>query len=321
MAYRAVQEHFAESNEPALLQVPVGCGKTGLISILPFGIASSRVLIVAPNLTIRDALFEAVDCVNRRCFFRSQAVAPMTIEGPFAAKIDGRDANLADCNSSHFVVTNVQQIGQSGNRWLDRLPSSFFDMILFDEGHHNAAKSWQRLIEHFPDAKLVSLTATPFRSDGRQVTGKLIYRYSLLRAMRRGYIKTLEAVHVAPSELAFTFRDSQETATLQEVLKLRDEVWFSRGVAQAEQCNRSIVDASIRACEELRQSSQHRQQIIAAAGSVEHAEMESSIVVDIFLVVSFGELDRSARIGAGVFVVYPCRERCVATTRTFSKVL
>jgi hypothetical protein len=95
--------------------------------------------------------------------------------------------------------------------------------------------------------------------------------------MRRGYIKTLEAVHVAPSELAFTFRDSQETATLQEVLKLRDEVWFSRGVALAEQCNRSIVDASIRACEELRQSSQQRQQIFAAACSVEHAEMVAAL--------------------------------------------
>ena len=270
-AWLAAKRHFSESNEPALIQMPVGCGKSGLISILPFGIAKRRALIVAPNLTIRDALFAAVDCGGTDCFFRKHNVAAMRVDGPFAAIIDGKNANLADCQESHFVVANIQQIAHSGNRWLSQLPSDFFDMIVFDEGHHNAAKSWQRLLEHFPNAKFVSLTATPFRSDGKEVVGKSIYHYSLLRSMQRGYIKMLEASHVAPSELAFTFGDTQETATLDEILSLREEAWFSRGVALAETCNQSIVDESLRALERIRTAGT-KQQIIAAACSVEHAE-------------------------------------------------
>lgn len=271
-AYQAVALHFESSCEPALVQIPVGGGKTGLISILPFAIAHQRALIVAPNVTIRDALFRAVDSGGRNCFWRASRVCSPSPLGPFAACLDGPTASLADCVGSHFVVTNVQQIGQAENRWLAKMPRDFFDLILLDEGHHNAAISWQRLMEYFPRAKIVSLTATPFRSDGQEVVGKPIYRYSFIRAMSQGYIKTLRSEQVAPCEVSFTFGDSSEQATLNDILKLREEGWFSRGVALADECNRHIVRNSIAACERLRADGSKSHQIIAAACSVEHAQ-------------------------------------------------
>ena len=33
------RQHFRNSSEHAILQIPVGCGKTGLMALLPFGIA------------------------------------------------------------------------------------------------------------------------------------------------------------------------------------------------------------------------------------------------------------------------------------------
>jgi len=41
------------------------------------------------------------------------------------------------------------------------------DLIVLDECHHVAASSWAKLVEHFPDAKLLGLTATPERLDSR----------------------------------------------------------------------------------------------------------------------------------------------------------
>jgi hypothetical protein len=41
------------------------------------------------------------------------------------------------------------------------------DLIILDECHHAPASSWAKLIERFPDAKLLGLTATPERLDGR----------------------------------------------------------------------------------------------------------------------------------------------------------
>ena len=271
-ACEAIAEHFGRTSEPALVQIPVGCGKTGLISLLPFALGYRRALIVAPNLTIREALFDAVDSASPNCFWRNMRIAPAKPYGPFAAKLDGTDVNLSDMTESQFVVTNVQQIGQSNSKWLAQFPKDFFDMILLDEGHHNAAASWKRLIDHFPGARVISLTATPFRSDGQKVIGNLVYRYPFLRAMSRGYIKTLSAVHVQPRELAFTIGDDPQEVALEEVLKLREETWFSRGVALADECNRHIVKSSIEQCLRLRREGQSHHQIIAAACSVQHAE-------------------------------------------------
>ena len=41
------------------------------------------------------------------------------------------------------------------------------DLVIIDEAHHARAKSWRRLLEAYPDAGVVGLTATPCRGDGR----------------------------------------------------------------------------------------------------------------------------------------------------------
>ena len=51
--HEAAREYFAGAGHRAVEQIPVGCGKTGLISILPFRVARGRVLVIAPNLTIK----------------------------------------------------------------------------------------------------------------------------------------------------------------------------------------------------------------------------------------------------------------------------
>lgn len=41
------------------------------------------------------------------------------------------------------------------------------DLIIIDEGHHAVAGTWKKIIAAFPDAKLLLVTATPERLDGR----------------------------------------------------------------------------------------------------------------------------------------------------------
>jgi excisionase family DNA binding protein len=54
--YTSALDFFQRGGLKAIIQLPVGCGKSGLISLLPFGIARGRVLVIAPNLTIRREL-------------------------------------------------------------------------------------------------------------------------------------------------------------------------------------------------------------------------------------------------------------------------
>lgn len=144
-------------------------------------------------------------------------------------------------------------------------------MIIIDEAHHSAAVSWQKVIERFPNAKVIHMTATPFRSDRQEIDGELVYRYSFRSATLKGYIKRLKASYVAPAEIELGFSDARgRSYTLDEVLKLKEEEWFSRGVALAKPCNQHIVDSSLEKLEELRLSGT-RHQLIGVACSINHA--------------------------------------------------
>ena len=270
--YLRTYEFFRKGKNKAILQIPVGCGKTGLAALLPLGLAEGRVIVIAPNLTIKDGLFDAMDITNRqKCFWRKAAVLSpeQMMSGPLACTLDS--GNLSVATKSHLIITNVHQLATNVDKWLTQFPDDFFDMIIVDEAHHSAAASWQKVIDRFPKAKVILLTATPFRSDRQELDGELVFRYPFRNATLKGYIKRLKASYVAPSTIELGFNDaSGRTYTLDEVLQLKQEDWFSRGVALARLCNQHIVDSSLQKLEELRQSgTQH--QLIAVACSINHA--------------------------------------------------
>jgi excisionase family DNA binding protein len=270
--YLRSYEFFRAGKNKAILQLPVGCGKTGLASLLPLGLAEGRVLVIAPNLPIKDGLYEAMDITNRqKCFWRKAGVlsADQMVAGPLTCTLDS--GNISVATKSHVVITNIQQLATSDDKWLLQFPEDFFAMIIIDEAHHSAAASWQKVIDRFPNAKVIHMTATPFRSDRQEIDGELVFRYPFRSATLKGYIKRLKASYVAPSEIELGFSDERgRTYSLEEVLKLKEEEWFSRGVALARPCNQHIVDSSLEKLEELRQSGT-RHQLIAVACNINHA--------------------------------------------------
>jgi superfamily II DNA or RNA helicase/HKD family nuclease len=54
---------------------------------------------------------------------------------------------------------------------LAELTPSHFDVVIVDEFHHAAGKTYRALLEHLQPAELLGLTATPERSDGLPVLG------------------------------------------------------------------------------------------------------------------------------------------------------
>lgn len=276
-AYLRAYDFFSSGGEKAVIQLPVGCGKSGLAAILPFGIAKGRVLIIAPNLTIKDELQKTLDITNRqKCFWRRMRVLTDEdmIAGPYVCTLES--GNISVCEQSHIILTNIQQLATNADKWLNQFPPDFFDLIIVDEAHHGAASSWKLVFSRFPTAKVINLTATPFRSDRQELEGDLIYRYPFKSASIKGFIKKLKATYVAPTELTFTIAGSERTFTLDEVLAMKDEVWFSRGVALSEPCNVSIVDNSLEKIEQLRLSGT-KHQIIAVACSINHGQRIRSL--------------------------------------------
>jgi superfamily II DNA or RNA helicase len=87
------------------------------------------------------------------------------------------------------VFASVQSLAAMD---LDRLPASQFDMVIVDEFHHAEAPTYTRLLDHLQPKQLVGLTATPERSDGRDVTtwfdGRIAAELRLWEAIDRGMV-------------------------------------------------------------------------------------------------------------------------------------
>jgi superfamily II DNA or RNA helicase len=72
-------------------------------------------------------------------------------------------ANRAMDLSAAVQVASVQTLA----RRLHKLPRDFFQLMIIDEAHHSNAGTWARTLEHFHQAHLLGVTATPCRGDGR----------------------------------------------------------------------------------------------------------------------------------------------------------
>lgn len=274
--FLALNEVFNASGEEREFAVilPVGCGKSGSITISPFAFRSRRTLVIAPGVAIAQQLASDFDPSNPNMFYQKCAVLAGT-PYPEPVEIRGTTTNRSDLDEAHVVITNIQQLqGGDSNRWLHQLPADYFDLILVDEGHHSIAVSWQAVKAQFPEAKIVNFSATPMRADGRLMEGRVIYTYPIFEAIREGYVKRLKAVQLNPRTLRYVRReDGQEIEVgLDEVRRLGEEdADFRRSIVTSTETLNTIVDASIRELYRLReQTGENRLKIIASALNYEH---------------------------------------------------
>jgi superfamily II DNA or RNA helicase len=276
-AYLALSEYATlpeDADREVAIVLPVGCGKSGCITLAPFAFRSHRALVVAPNVSIAQQLALDFDPSNPAMFYQKCAVLPGA-PYPEPVEIRGTTTNRADLEEAHVVITNIQQLqGGDANRWLRALPADFFDLILFDEGHHGVAESWMVLKAQFPAARIVNFSATPMRADGQVMEGRVLYSFPIFRAIQEGYVKRLKAVQLNPRTLRYVRRDDgQEIEVgLDEVRRLgEEEADFRRSIVTSTETLNTIVDASIRALNRLRtETGDNRLKIIASALNYEH---------------------------------------------------
>lgn len=79
---------------------------------------------------------------------------------------------------------------------LGQFDPEYFNLIIIDEAHHALSDSYLTVLKHFHNARLLGVTATPDRSDRKnlgQVFDNLAYEYTLPRAIREGYLSPIKA--------------------------------------------------------------------------------------------------------------------------------
>lgn len=202
-----VKSHFsAYPDDPALVSMPTGTGKTALMMLLAFGLSERQVLVVTASDVLRSQTarkFEQLDGL------RDTEVVDDGLEGPSVAKLTSRvtSEEVWDDLNEDVVIALPQNISTvyDSDQYDDSIvspPSDKFDLVFFDEAHHVRAPSWMDLLRAFDSSKRVLLTATPFRRDRRTLPGKLVYHYPLDNAMEDGLYQPLSLRDVSTRNVA-----------------------------------------------------------------------------------------------------------------------
>lgn len=276
-AYEKLKEHFIEreSKEHALVVLPTGTGKTGLMGIAPYDISNGRVLIITPQTVIRDSVIGSLDPLYRKNFWLFTRVFDNYSELPTVIEYE-KSLTYEVIQSADIVILNIHKLQERlDSSLLKRVEPEFFDFIIIDEAHHSEANTWKRALTYFNNAKVLKVTGTPFRSDGRTIEGKEVFTYGLGKAMERGYVKSLEKIDYIPGKVYLTLdKNSEELYTIDQIreIGLRDEDWIRRSVALSTESNMSIIEQSIKLLNEKKGKTGNPHKIIAVACSIWHAE-------------------------------------------------
>jgi len=100
-------------------------------------------------------------------------------------------ASLHASPNDKVVVATTQSI----SRRLDKYPNDHFSIVIVDEAHRNTLGAQaQDVLNHFPNAKVLGLTATPWRKDRRQLGEyfkKISFEIGLPRLIREGFLSRI----------------------------------------------------------------------------------------------------------------------------------
>lgn len=170
-----------ETVDRTLLVLPTGCGKTIVFAKVTEECVrrGGRVLILAHR---GELLEQAADKLAKATGLRCAV-----------------EKAEESCLGSWYRVTVGSVQSMQREKRLSKFDPEYFSTIIIDEAHHCLSDGYQTVLRHFPQAKVLGVTATPDRGDMRnlgQYFESLAYEYTLPRAIRDGYLSPVKALTI-----------------------------------------------------------------------------------------------------------------------------
>jgi superfamily II DNA or RNA helicase len=166
-----------------LVVLPCGAGKTIVFSQVIHTLAKRYGLLAMVICHLDELLDQAAE--------KYRMVKPNAIIGKVGSGIYqyGGEVTVAgiDTISRPNHLKNLKNLFGSGNKLI----------IVLDEAHLSAAKRFQVVLDAFPDAFVLLVTATPFRLDGKVILNKPpVYERTIKEMVRDKFLCDLKAIAI-----------------------------------------------------------------------------------------------------------------------------
>lgn len=231
-AHEAVFKSW-QDHRSVLLVLPTGCGKTlTAAAILRDRAKEGRILWLAHRGELLD---QAAEALGKKIGLSCE------IE-----KAERRADRRTLFGTSDVVVGSVQTLrGTRLTSWKD----DSFATIVVDEAHHAPARTYRQILEQFPDAKVLGLTATPDRGDGiamGHVFTDCAFTYETRTAITEGWLTPIvqKQVRVAEIDLSQvkTVRGDLDETELAKIMELEGSLHgIASAIAQSREGRPTIV--------------------------------------------------------------------------------
>lgn len=177
----AVEKEWEEGRKRTLLVLPTGTGKTVVFS-----------KIVEDQVKLGD---RCLILAHRGELLEQASDKLLKATGLKTATEKAEQTSLG--TQAKVVVGSVQTLQRE--KRLAKFEPEHFNTIVVDEAHHCISEGYQKVLGHFPNAKVLGVTATPDRGDMKNLGEyfeSMAYEYGLNDAIREGYLSPIKALTI-----------------------------------------------------------------------------------------------------------------------------
>lgn len=192
----SIFSHWTRSNSVATVVLPTGTGKTETLLATIATHKPRCTLVIVPTDPLRTQFFEKACRWGK---LGALGTIDTKVQYPVVGMLRSGFKTMASLErflgSCNIIVASMPILANMRPEELKRLKDRC-DLVAVDEAHHLGAPSWMRVMSVFSESDILQFTATPFRYDGKHISGDIIYTYPLARCQEEGFFRPIEFIPV-----------------------------------------------------------------------------------------------------------------------------
>ncbi|MBM7558160.1 DEAD/DEAH box helicase [Halanaerobacter jeridensis] len=219
-AIHSMMSHSIVSDKPATIVMPTGTGKTETMLGLLIAKECDKVLVIVPRSTLRKQISDKFISLG---ILKKFGIVKEKVKYPVVGILKHKLNTIEEANqffkSCNVIVSTMRLINICNTRVQEKI-SEQCSHLFIDEAHHIGAPTWRKFRNNFSNKQIIQFTATPFRNDGKNIDGEIIFNYPLHQAQKEGYFKKINFEPI----VEFTISSADKAIAEKAVEQLKEDI-------------------------------------------------------------------------------------------------
>lgn len=163
----------SSEHKPVTVVMPTGTGKTETILSIVIADAFERTLVIVLSDALRGQIADKF--IQLGLLYKLKLIDDSTLNPKVLVLRQGSDSitNINYLLEANVIVTTASAISFFSEDCINFLVNNCSHLAI-DEAHHIKASTWAKIKTTFWNKPVIQFTATPYRTDGQRVDGKIM---------------------------------------------------------------------------------------------------------------------------------------------------